>query len=101
MKDKPLKDLKGRKETIRQEIIRLLKENKLSAKDLSKIVQISEKEVYYQLEFISKSENLQLEPSICKSCGFIFKKREKIKKPSKCPLCKKESITEPLFYIST
>lgn len=85
--------------TIRKEITNILKNQKQTAKNLSKALGVSEKEVYYHLEFIEKSENLKIEPSVCKSCGFVFKKREKLKKPSKCPICKKQYITEPLFYI--
>ncbi|MCX7991488.1 MAG: ArsR family transcriptional regulator [Proteobacteria bacterium] len=85
--------------TLRQEIIKILKTGKHSAKDLSKILGISEKEIYYHLESVEKSEKLNIEPSRCKTCGFIFKKRERLKKPSKCPICKKQFITDPLFFI--
>lgn len=87
--------------TIRQEIIKLLKVEKQSAKSLSKAIGISEKEVYYHLEYIDKSENLEIEPPLCKNCGFIFKKRDKIRKPTKCPICKKQFIKDPLFFIKT
>lgn len=76
-----------------------------AAGDISKNVGLSEKEVYEHLYHIRKSIDKQnyvfvIEPAECKKCGFIFKKREKLKKPGKCPLCRSESIKEPLFSIN-
>lgn len=93
-----------RRETVRQNIISSLKESTLSAKELSGIVRISEKEVYEHLEHIQKSvhrngQTLTVTPAECKKCGFIFEKREKLKKPGRCPACRGESIEEPLFSV--
>ena len=95
-----------RRETIRKEITALLETDRLSARDISGEVRISEKEVYDHLDHIQKSLNkrglrLLLTPAECKKCGFIFKKRERLKKPGKCPLCRSTSIEEPLFSIET
>jgi hypothetical protein len=38
-------------------------------------------------------------PAVCKKCGFVFAKREKLKRPGKCPVCRGESIREPRFTI--
>lgn len=94
-----------RKETIRQEIISALQGRTLSVKELSGMVRVSEKEIYEHLEHIQKTLNkddhmLKVTPAECRKCGFVFKKREKIKKPGKCPICRSESIEEPLFGIS-
>ncbi len=91
-------------ETVRKEMISFLKEQTLSARDISGYVRISEKEVYAHLDHIKKSitkDKLKLivEPAICKKCNFVFKKRERLKKPGKCPLCHSESIEEPLYSI--
>lgn len=99
IKEKNPVDLKERGITIREEIARILKTGKFSAKELSRFLEIGEKEVYYHLEFIKKSHYLKIEPSQCKICGFLFKKREKLKKPTKCPICKNEYILDPVFYI--
>lgn len=96
---KEINQLIERNITIRQEIISILKKQGQTAKDLSKALGLPEKEIYYHLKFIEKSERLNVEPSVCKSCGFIFKKRERLKKPGKCPICKKQSISDPLFFI--
>lgn len=94
-----------RNETVRQQITTVLKGDKLSAKDISVEVRISEKEVYEHLYHIQISMNkigdssFVVTPARCKKCGFIFKKRDRLKKPGKCPICNAEAITEPLFFI--
>jgi hypothetical protein len=47
-----------------------------------------------------KNELWNVTPAECRKCGFVFQKREKLKKPGKCPICRSESIEEPLFGIS-
>jgi predicted Zn-ribbon and HTH transcriptional regulator len=91
-------------DTVRHEIASELEEGPRSAKELSAAVRISEKEVYGHLEHIRKSiilssRHLVITPAECKKCGFVFAKRERLKKPGKCPVCKGESIHAPLFEI--
>ena|SRR3990170_1023985 len=95
-----------RDETIRKAIIYLLEEQgPLSAKELSGLVKIPEKEVYVHLEHIKKSLHKRKDgafvvtPAFCRGCGFEFKKRERLKKPSRCPVCKSELLEEPVFSI--
>lgn len=93
-----------RQETIRQKIISLLEDKTLSAKDISADVRASEKEIYEHLEHIQRTinkskHNFIVTPAICKKCGFIFRKRDKLKKPGKCPVCRGELIQEPLFSV--
>ncbi|MBA3060962.1 MAG: transcriptional regulator, partial [Nitrospirae bacterium] len=38
-------------------------------------------------------------PAECAKCSFVFRKRERLKKPGKCPICRSEFIQEPLFLI--
>ena len=94
-----------RRETVRREIMELLERRLLSAKDISGNLGISVKEVYDHLDHIQKTltmraHRLSVTPAECKKCGFVFKKRERLKKPGKCPVCRGESIEEPLFSIS-
>ncbi len=106
MKNKPKNPFipAGRQETVRQDIISALVEQTHTAKDISKAVSIQEKEVYEHLRHIQKTiskgdQRLIVTPAECRKCGFSFKKRERYKKPGKCPVCRGESITEPLFII--
>ncbi|MBA3060656.1 MAG: transcriptional regulator [Nitrospirae bacterium] len=93
-----------RHETIRQGIISLLEEQTFSAKEISGSVSIPEKDVYEHLEHIrrtlnTRDANLVIMPAECTKCGFVFRKRERLKKPGKCPMCRSEFIQEPLFLI--
>jgi len=91
-------------DTARHEIAAALAEGTLSAKELSSAIGISEKEVYDHLGHIRKTltssgRRLVITPAECKKCGFLFSKRERLKKPGKCPVCRGESIHVPLFKI--
>jgi len=91
-------------DTIRQEIITELLQGPSSARDLSAVARIPEREVCDHLKHIQKSisssgRHLVIMPAECKKCGFVFTKRGKLKRPGKCPVCKGESIREPLFSI--
>ena len=95
----------GREETVRKEMISVMRGEFLSARDISGEVHISEKEVLNNLQYIQKSlskekTHLKIIPAECRKCGFVFKKRERFKKPGKCPVCWGELIKEPLFSIS-
>ena len=91
-------------DTVRKELIAALMEGPASARDLSAAAAIREREVDGHLEHIRKSlsatgHRLIVTPAECKKCGFVFSKRDKLKRPGKCPACKGESIREPLFSI--
>ncbi|MFI5294513.1 MAG: transcriptional regulator [Thermodesulfovibrionales bacterium] len=93
-----------RHETVRRQIISVLATGTVSAKDISSEVKIPEKEVYEHLDHIRKTmskrdHRLDVTPAECAKCGFTFSKRERLKKPGKCPVCKGELIREPLFSL--
>ena len=91
-------------QTIRQMIIELLLEGPVTTRDISSYASIPEKEVFPHLEHIRKSlhhgkQRLSIEPAACRSCGFVFDKRERFSKPGRCPSCRGSFIDEPLFMI--
>ena len=93
-----------RRETIRKRIASVLDSVPMSAKDISVEVGISEKEVYGHLEHIRKTLNRReriftVTPAACRQCGFVFRKREKLRKPGRCPVCQSEKIDEPIFSV--
>ncbi len=90
--------------TIRQEIISLLSEEEHGAKSISKILRVSEKEVYEHLEHIGRSmksqnKKLKIVPARCLECGFVFGNRDRFTSPGKCPRCKAEHIHDPEYGI--
>ena len=106
MKQQPRKPVIPRfeVETTRHALIELLREQTLSAKDLSAEIRIPEKEVFGHLEHIRRSIYaaggiLEVIPAQCRRCGFIFIKRGRLTVPGKCPVCRHEAITEPQFRI--
>jgi len=88
--------------TIRQTLIALLGQHPLSIRELSTAAHIPEKEVVIHLEHIRVAarkgdRRLHLTPAVCLKCGFVFNKRERLTKPGKCPVCRNEQITGPLY----
>jgi hypothetical protein len=93
-----------RNQTVRQAIMSILKQQSSTARELSFYVKVSEKEIYEHLNHIRKSKDrnkfkLIVAPGSCRKCGFAFKKRERITKPGRCPLCHGELLEEPNFSI--
>jgi len=83
----------------------LLRVAPLSSRRLAEVVGISERQVEDHLSHIVKSvardHSLRfiLEPSECQDCGFSFRDRSRITRPSRCPRCRSEAITEPRYSI--
>lgn len=93
--------------TARQKIIEALKGQMLTAREISQSVGIKEKEVLEHLPHIARTIaanegaglKLSVEPSRCLECGFVFRKRDRLKTPSRCPVCRSEEITETRFGV--
>jgi transcriptional regulator len=90
-----------RPDTLRHEIVGLLREEGLAAREISEQLGAGEKDVLEHLEHIriALHGSLVLEPAYCLTCGFVFKKRERLKGPGRCPVCKSEHVAEPRFSI--
>ena len=91
-------------QTVRQMIIDILLEGPATAKELSARVSIPEKDVFPHLAHIRRSlhhgqQRLVMEPACCRACGFVFQKRERLRKPGRCPSCQHSFIEEPVFRI--
>ena len=75
-----------------------------TAKDLSRELSISEKDVAAALEKLGRSLErgpllLQVEPPRCVACGFEFRERARASRPSRCPECRAERITLARFSL--
>jgi predicted Zn-ribbon and HTH transcriptional regulator len=88
--------------TLRKEIAEALERNPLDLREISQLFRIREREVLEHLPHIAKSvhpKKFSIEPAQCKRCDFIFKKRDRLSTPSRCPICKSESISPPRYQI--
>ncbi len=89
--------------TSRQAIRELLLAEPLSALEISQLLSLPEKEVLSHLEHIARAPgpscHFQMTPAACKHCGFSFRKRERLTTPSRCPICRGESIRRPRFAL--
>jgi len=93
-----------KKLTIRELIAQSLEAKPMTARDLSKALQISEKEVFTHMPHIEKSirqmkRKMEIVPCNCLKCGFEFKDRKTFKKPGKCPQCRESRIEPAVFKI--
>jgi predicted Zn-ribbon and HTH transcriptional regulator len=90
-------------ETARRRILLLISERPLSAKAISADARIPEKEVCGHLDHLRKTlrregRRVVVTPAECLACGFVFRKRERFGTPGRCPVCRGESVSEPLFF---
>ncbi|MCA1765069.1 MAG: transcriptional regulator [Desulfobulbaceae bacterium] len=90
--------------TIRQDLLELLKEETLDAKDISQLLSIREKEVYGHLDHIARSiaaegGRLKINPCKCLACGYLFKERKRFSRPGKCPKCRETRIRPATYHI--
>ncbi len=89
--------------TIRQAIRELLQEQAFSALELSQRLSLPEKEIYEHLQHVARAPGagfrFQLMPAVCRKCGFTFSKRERLTVPSRCPICRQQSIKRPRFAL--
>ncbi|MGA8753037.1 transcriptional regulator [Candidatus Deferrimicrobium sp.] len=92
--------------TIRRTIRTLLEEGPLTLLEISSAVRRPEKEISDHLVHLRKSlhsegRRLVQVPAECRRCGFVFRKRERLRSPGRCPVCKGESISDPSFRVET
>lgn len=94
----------ARSHTVRQDIALALRAGPATARDLSKAVGASEKQVLDHLVHLAKSLRahgaaLVITPAECLDCGFVFTRRDKPARPSRCAKCQGGRLTLPEFAI--
>ena len=92
------------KQTIRQQIIDLLGTDRLTVRDLSQAVSITEKEVMGHLLHIERSvrnlgKRLVEAPHQCLTCGFVFDRRSRFSRPGRCPKCRNSHIRTARYWL--
>jgi transcriptional regulator len=92
------------RQTLRQGMISLLRNEECGVRDISQALHVSEKEVGDHLAHIRRSlsasfQSLSIRPAACMACGFIFKERRRFSRPGRCPRCRQTRISMPRFSI--
>jgi hypothetical protein len=91
--------------TPRQRIIDLITGTTLSSRQLAQLLGIAERQVEAHLTHVvrtverDRSRRFVLEPATCPDCGFVFRGRTRLTRPSRCPRCRGEHITAPRYGI--
>jgi len=91
--------------TIRQLIMQSITGTLYSSRQLAELVGVPERQVEDHLTHITKSvardrtRRFVLEPSRCRDCGFVFRDRTRLTRPSRCPRCRSEAISSPRYGI--
>jgi predicted Zn-ribbon and HTH transcriptional regulator len=71
--------------------------------DIASTVRAPARSVLADLEHVRRGlkapERWILHQAECQSCGFVFRGRERLNTPSRCPQCKSEAIQDPTFEI--
>jgi predicted Zn-ribbon and HTH transcriptional regulator len=87
----------------RKNLIELLRDNPMTVSQLARALDEDRKAVVSDLEHLQKSlrhseYELEITPAECRKCGFVFG-THKLRKPSRCPECKGERLTDPVLEI--
>ena len=91
-------------QTKRQQMIDLLCNGEMNARELSQTIGIREKEVYEHLPHIARSlasqrKKLIVLPFRCLTCGYVFEERKRFTRPGRCPRCKKSHLERPMYRV--
>lgn len=99
--------MRAQNQTLRQQISQLLTGTFRTARQLAELTDISERQVEEHLGHIVRSlardhcRRLMLRPSACHDCGFVFRERTRLTRPSRCPRCRSEAISAPGYMIES
>jgi predicted Zn-ribbon and HTH transcriptional regulator len=87
-----------KEQTTRERIIEILeREYGKGPESLSRKLEITESEVLEHIKHITESEDVEVIPPKCKNCE--FDNFDNLFDPTKCPSCRSEWITNPIFTI--
>lgn len=77
----------------------------MTTEQLARALHVPERQVEEHLVHVVKtvardrSRRFILDPSSCVACGFIFRDRTRLTRPSRCPHCRSEGISPPRYHI--
>ena len=88
--------------TDRQFLRNLLEQGEHDLESLAQVLQIKltqvEEEVRHTVR--SSGKKLKISPAKCEACGLVFRTRDRLTSPSRCPECKSERISSPRFTLA-
>ncbi len=90
--------------TVRSALREALREGPATARDLSERAGIRERDVAGHLEHLARTlsasgERLAVDPAACLSCGYVFRGRARLARPSACPRCRSTHLSPPAFHV--
>ncbi len=93
-----------RSRTVREALRLALLEGPVTAHELSTLTGVRERDVAEHLAHLARSlaatgQKLAMTPAACRSCGFVFRSRERLSRPSACPRCRGTHIDPPAFHV--
>lgn len=94
-------------QTPRQALTAVLTGTLKSSYELARLLGLSERQVEDHLAHVVRSlardraRRFILEPSACQDCGFVFRGRTRLTRPSRCPRCRSEAVSAPRYGIET
>ena len=101
-----MSDPDARRVTVRQALLEELLDGPATARDLSRLVGIPERDVAEHLSHLERSvrghgQRLVIEPPVCLTCDFVFTHRgpHRYTRPGRCPECHGRRITLPVFRV--
>ncbi len=88
-------------QSIRQALRALLLTADRSLRELSRLLSLPEKTILGHLEQLARnpgrSYRFLIIPARCRRCGFVFRQRQRVSAPSRCPRCRQTDIARPRF----
>ena len=102
---RPSREPAARGETRRAALHAALADGPHTARELSGLTGMPERDVVVHLEHLARSlrregiGRLVVEPARCVACAFSFSKRDRLTRPSRCPVCKSERLEPPRFWL--
>lgn len=89
---------------MREALADALRRAPATARELSVEVGVRERDVPEHLAHLARSleargEALHVEPAACVACGYVFRKRDRLGRPSACPACRSTRIDPPVFSV--
>jgi predicted Zn-ribbon and HTH transcriptional regulator len=89
--------------SVRQRMLERLRQGPATLRDLARELRLTEAvaadHLRHALRSLGPGEQVGGSPAECRACGFVFRKRERVRAPGRCPRCRSERIDPAVFRI--